>query len=203
MSSSSGPEGGATSPSFDVAGLEATEQALKQQYRVGEGHGPEIKVPSGHKVTALLALPGLLYLGFFLVAPIVMIVLVSFWTQKTGGFDKAWTLDNYDTIFGSGTYWNQIKQSSTFADRDRRVPCARPADRVLPDVQDQDGHEPGAVFTHRLRAVLDERADPLRRLAVPADGPQRRGEPDPRGDRDHRRAARHPSQLLELPRSWR
>lgn len=111
MSSSSGPEGGSTSPSFDVAGLEATEQALKQQYRVGEGHGPEIKVPSGHKITALLALPGLLYLGFFLVAPIVMIVLVSFWTQRTGGFDKVWTLENYDTIFGSGTYWNQIKQS--------------------------------------------------------------------------------------------
>lgn len=62
-------------------------------------------------VTAAWAAPGMLWLLFFLVAPIVMIILVSFWTPSLSGFEKTFTLENYRTLFGSEVYWNQLKDS--------------------------------------------------------------------------------------------
>jgi putative spermidine/putrescine transport system permease protein len=62
-------------------------------------------------VTAALALPGGLWLGFFLLAPLVFIVLVSFWTYEVGaksGFTAKWTLANYGTIIHSATYWHNM-----------------------------------------------------------------------------------------------
>ena len=49
------------------------------------------------RATSLWALPGTLWLFVFLIAPVVMIVLVSFWERSaTSGFDSwAWTIDNY------------------------------------------------------------------------------------------------------------
>jgi putative spermidine/putrescine transport system permease protein len=58
------------------------------------------------------ALPGLAWLLFYLVAPVVMIVLVSFWQTSTSAFDPwHWTLGNYRTLFQSGVYWTQLRQS--------------------------------------------------------------------------------------------
>lgn len=62
-------------------------------------------------MTAAWAAPGTLWLLFFLVAPIVMIILVSFWTPSLSGFEKTFTLENYRTLFGSEVYWNQLKDS--------------------------------------------------------------------------------------------
>ncbi len=62
-------------------------------------------------MTAAWALPGTLWLLFFLVGPVVMIILVSFWTPSLSGFEKTFTLDNYRTLFGSEVYWNQLKDS--------------------------------------------------------------------------------------------
>jgi putative spermidine/putrescine transport system permease protein len=62
-------------------------------------------------VTALWALPGALWLGFFLLAPLVFIVLVSFWTYELGaksGFTTKWTVSNYGTIIHSSTYWHNM-----------------------------------------------------------------------------------------------
>ena len=62
-------------------------------------------------ITALWALPGALWLGFFLLAPLVFIVLVSFWTYEVGaksGFATKWTLSNYTTIIHSSTYWHNM-----------------------------------------------------------------------------------------------
>ena len=43
-------------------------------------------------VTFLWALPGFIWLGFYLIAPLVFIVLMSFWTPDTSkGFVKDWT----------------------------------------------------------------------------------------------------------------
>jgi putative spermidine/putrescine transport system permease protein len=113
--SSSSPDDERTTPHLDVSGIEEAERALEQEYRVEETALGEARVASGGarggRVTAALAAPGVLWLLMYLVAPVVMIVLVSFWTQTTSGFDKDWTLENYDKLFGSITYWNQIKQS--------------------------------------------------------------------------------------------
>ena len=65
-------------------------------------------------VTALWALPGSLWLAFYLIGPLVFIVLVSFWTYKLGaksGFTTDWTLSNYGTIFHSHTYWHNLLSS--------------------------------------------------------------------------------------------
>jgi len=65
-------------------------------------------------VTALWALPGSLWLAFYLIGPLVFIVLVSFWTYRLGaksGFTTDWTLSNYGTIFHSHTYWHNLLSS--------------------------------------------------------------------------------------------
>ena len=62
-------------------------------------------------VTFLWGLPGFVWLGFFLVAPVVFIVLVSFWTRTDSGFIKEWTLSNYSDVFHSSTYWTSMWKS--------------------------------------------------------------------------------------------
>ncbi|MGB0097494.1 MAG: hypothetical protein WBP81_33775 [Solirubrobacteraceae bacterium] len=52
-------------------------------------------------MTALWALPGTLWLLIFLVAPVVVVLVVSFFTGTITGFSKAWTTDDYTTIFSS------------------------------------------------------------------------------------------------------
>jgi putative spermidine/putrescine transport system permease protein len=68
---------------------------------------------AGRKALGLAgAIPGTLWLLFFLVAPVVMIVLVSFWHTSISAFDPwSWTLDNYRTLIHSGVYWSQLRQS--------------------------------------------------------------------------------------------
>jgi putative spermidine/putrescine transport system permease protein len=61
--------------------------------------------------TAAWVTPGLAWLTFFLLAPVLMIVLVSFWTRTVSGFEEVWTLDNYRFLFGSEVYWNQLVSS--------------------------------------------------------------------------------------------
>ena len=58
--------------------------------------------------TAALAAPGLLWIGFYLVAPLVIIVFVSFWSWTDAGFDRSWTLANYSELFHDSTYWSNI-----------------------------------------------------------------------------------------------
>ncbi len=113
MSSSSRPPEQPEAPHLDIGELEEAEQALKQELRTTESALGE-KTTSKSKsslATALLAAPGMLWMTFFLIAPVIFIVLVSFWTPKLGGFEEAWTLDNYDRLFNSSTYWNVLKQS--------------------------------------------------------------------------------------------
>lgn len=62
-------------------------------------------------LTAAWTAPGALWLLFFLLAPVVMIVLVSFWTRTLSGFESTWTLDNYDFLIHSNVYWNQLWES--------------------------------------------------------------------------------------------
>ena len=114
MSSSSTPE-----PSGDEARLLAIEEVEeaeaileqrppKAEKALGEGSGGGRR---GGWMTAALAAPGFAWLGFYLVAPLVIIILVSFWTRTDSGFDKVWTTANYSELFHDATYWNQMLTS--------------------------------------------------------------------------------------------
>ncbi|MFC6445214.1 ABC transporter permease [Shinella zoogloeoides] len=63
--------------------------------------------------TALLLAPGVLWMLLFLVAPILMMVYVSFWTQTTFKIEPTLTLKSWVTFFTSDTYlgalWTTIR----------------------------------------------------------------------------------------------
>jgi putative spermidine/putrescine transport system permease protein len=111
MSSSSGPDRPEV-PHLDVAELDEAEEIEESpseralHERAGDGGGR-----GGGWLTLAWAAPGTLWLLFYLVAPVVMIILVSFWTPSLTGFEKDFTLRNYDTLFSSDVYWNQLKSS--------------------------------------------------------------------------------------------
>jgi putative spermidine/putrescine transport system permease protein len=93
-----------------------TEEIAEVERVVGEPT-PEtalgIKAARGRRgvTTAAWAAPGTLFLLFFLFAPVLMIILVSFWTRTVSGFDETWTLENYRFLFTSNVYWSQLWDS--------------------------------------------------------------------------------------------
>ena len=110
MSSSSSPDPG---PRLDVTEIEQAEELVEQRLpgeaALGEGTG------GGRKgrglVTTMWALPGFVWLGFYMLAPLVFIVLVSFWTRTDFGYDKVWTTSNYTELFNDSTYWKNMRTS--------------------------------------------------------------------------------------------
>jgi putative spermidine/putrescine transport system permease protein len=114
MSSSSGPENPPPTR-LDAEGLDEAEELDEERppgEEAREGALGEAGVDRGRGwITLAWGAPGTLWLLFYLVAPVVMIVLVSFWTPKLGGFEETFTLSNYDTLFSSSVYWNQLKDS--------------------------------------------------------------------------------------------
>src|SRR4029079_19163125 len=87
MSSSSAPD----APQLDAAGLEEAEELERDQRTAALGAKDAVAEQGGGWLTTLWALPGALWLGFYLVAPLVFIVLVSFWTRTDTGFVRPWT----------------------------------------------------------------------------------------------------------------
>ena len=173
MSSSSGPE-----PAGDAAprrrGDRAGRASSARGATAGRGRARRAARRRGRSrregwLTVAWAAPGTLWLIFFLVAPLVMIVLVSFWTTDITGFEKDFTLDAYRTLFGSLTYWNQLKESFfvTCIVSGSCLVLGFPIAYFLV-VQDQDDPEPARAVHRRARAVLDELPDPRDRLGVPA-----------------------------------
>ena len=107
MSSSSGPE---HRPRLDVEELEEAEE-IEQPSEAALGESGEQRAGW---MTAVWALPGAVWLGFFLIAPLVFIVLMSFWTYQVGadfGFVTDWTLDNYRELFRDNVYWDNMWSS--------------------------------------------------------------------------------------------
>src|SRR2546421_650695 len=79
----------------------------------GPAAAPGVGAPPGASkwVTALWALPGTLWLVIFLVAPVIVVLVVSFFTGTITGFEKTWTTDNYTTIFSStSTYLSTLEK---------------------------------------------------------------------------------------------
>jgi hypothetical protein len=82
MSNSSGSE---RSPKLDIEEITQAEEIVEQRLPVGEpalAGAPQAR--GGGLLTALWALPGAAWLGLYLIAPLVFIVLVSFWTYEVG-----------------------------------------------------------------------------------------------------------------------
>jgi putative spermidine/putrescine transport system permease protein len=57
---------------------------------------------------ALLAAPGILWMGLFLLGPLLMIVYVSFWTQKTFTIVPVLTVRSWVAFFSSTTYLSAL-----------------------------------------------------------------------------------------------
>jgi putative spermidine/putrescine transport system permease protein len=110
MSSSSTPERRGDETAVvaldEVEEVEALEGPKRAESALGEG-AASAGGGSGW-VTAALAAPGMLWIGFYLIAPLVIIVLVSFWTFTDSGFERTWTLDNYSELFHDSTYWDNM-----------------------------------------------------------------------------------------------
>jgi putative spermidine/putrescine transport system permease protein len=100
-------------PERQLAGDAVMSDAVAAEIYGEEKRGaPAIKTPPGvsRLVTLLWALPGTLWLLLFLVAPVIVVLVVSFFTPKITGFDKVWTTQNYTTIFsGSSTYLDTLQ----------------------------------------------------------------------------------------------
>ena len=104
------PQDLSDAPRLDVEEIEEAEE-IEQPSEAALGEGGE--QGAGWRA-ALWALPGAVWLGFFLIAPLVFIVLVSFWTYQTGakfGFVTDWTLDNYREVFQDHVYWDNMWSS--------------------------------------------------------------------------------------------
>ena len=62
-------------------------------------------------VTLLWATPAIVWLLLFLVAPVVVVLVVSFFTPTLTGFAETWTTSNYTAIFsGTSTYADVLEK---------------------------------------------------------------------------------------------
>jgi putative spermidine/putrescine transport system permease protein len=93
---------------MDAEQLEATERLGRSERALADRGEPAPRKRGEGWVTAALLAPGVLWLSFYLVAPLVMIFLVSVWTRTNSGFEESFTFANYDRLFGSNVYWSQL-----------------------------------------------------------------------------------------------
>jgi putative spermidine/putrescine transport system permease protein len=63
---------------------------------------------SGSRTAYILIAPALIWMALFLLVPMGMIIYVSFWTQTTFKIEPKFTLDSWQTFFGSDTYLNSL-----------------------------------------------------------------------------------------------
>jgi putative spermidine/putrescine transport system permease protein len=63
-----------------------------------------VSSPDRNAFTSWLLAPGVFWMILFLVAPIMMIVYVSFWTQTTFAINSTLTLDSWKNFFSSEAY---------------------------------------------------------------------------------------------------
>jgi putative spermidine/putrescine transport system permease protein len=111
MSSSSTPEPpGDEAARLALEEIEEAEAILDQQPPKAEAALGQAaaRAGGGGWVTTALAAPGFLWIGFYLLAPLVIIILVSFWTRTDSGFDRVWTTANYSDLFNDATYWHNM-----------------------------------------------------------------------------------------------
>jgi len=64
---------------------------------------------------AILTLPGALFLFFFLILPLISILIFSFWRTESYELIADWNIENYKTILGQKTYLTFIWRSLIMA----------------------------------------------------------------------------------------
>ena len=64
---------------------------------------------------AILTLPGALFLFFFLILPLISILVFSFWRTESYELISDWNIENYTTILGQKTYLTFIWRSLVMA----------------------------------------------------------------------------------------
>jgi len=64
---------------------------------------------------AILTLPGALFLFFFLILPLISILIFSFWRTESYELIADWNIENYKTILGQKTYLTFIWRSLVMA----------------------------------------------------------------------------------------
>lgn len=64
--------------------------------------------PRARRITALLVAPGIIWMTLFLVVPMLMMVYVSFWTQKTFTIEPTLTFNSWIAFFSSETYFGAL-----------------------------------------------------------------------------------------------
>ena len=103
--------------SEDVPGAQQAALAQVEEIEAQLGEQPlAVAATSGVKrsglATFLWAAPATLWLCVFLLAPVIMIVLVSLWTRDTNGFKAwSWTLDNYRTFWNSEVFRTALQRT--------------------------------------------------------------------------------------------
>jgi putative spermidine/putrescine transport system permease protein len=116
MSSSSPPDP-AAHLDLDLADIEEDELEVEREHEraLGEQRGAQ-RERGRSWVTLAWAAPGFLWLAFYLIAPLVFIVLMSFWTPDAAkGFIRTWTTANYSALLHpfslDNAYWKDMLRS--------------------------------------------------------------------------------------------
>jgi putative spermidine/putrescine transport system permease protein len=66
------------------------------------------KDPRARRITAMLVAPGTIWMILFLVVPMLMMLYVSFWTQKTFTIEPILTTKSWVAFFSSETYFGAL-----------------------------------------------------------------------------------------------
>jgi len=118
MSSSSSPDPpDIPNVRLDLEDIKADEAEVEHETERALGVQHAAKRERGRNwVTLGWALPGFVWLAFYLIAPLVFIFLVSFWVRTDTGFDSgSWTLHNYGILLHpfnlNNAYWSNMWRS--------------------------------------------------------------------------------------------
>jgi putative spermidine/putrescine transport system permease protein len=114
MSSSSTPD---PPPHLDLDDIQQDEAEVEAEHEraLGEQRGAQ-RERGRNWITLAWAAPGFIWLAFFLIAPLVFIVLMSFWTPDAAkGFVRTWTTANYSQLLHpfnlDNAYWKDMVRS--------------------------------------------------------------------------------------------
>ena len=164
-----------------------SDAAGAEIYGEEKGAGRLQAPPGASKlVTLLWMLPGTLWLLIFLVAPVIVVLVVSFFTGTITGFKEVFTTSNYsdDLLELLDVPEHAGKGGAQLRDRDRGVPGHRLSRGLLPGREGQEDPVRVRLVPDRAGALLHQHADP-RGGMDPDHGHRRRGQLDPQGHRDH------------------